>query len=84
MPNWVDFVLIPKLEVPLKLAALPFLAEVCYAFVGGVWEAELLVVQFPAGFVGLAMVMKSLYIALSTLLILPLLLYYSFIGVLNP
>ena len=29
-----------KLEVPLKLAALPFLAEVCYGFVAGVWEVR--------------------------------------------
>ena len=40
VPNWVYFGLIPKLEVPLKLAALPFLVEVCYGFVAGVWEAE--------------------------------------------
>ena len=37
--------LIPVLVVLLLLlAALPFLAEVCYVFVTGVWEAELLVV----------------------------------------
>ena len=30
-----------ELEVPLKPAALLFLAEVCYEFVIGVWEAEL-------------------------------------------
>ena len=42
MLNWVYFGLIPKLEVPLKLAALPFLAQVCYVFVTGVWEVELL------------------------------------------
>ena len=29
VPNWVYFGLIPRLEVPLKLAALPFLVEVC-------------------------------------------------------
>ena len=29
------------LEVLLLLAALPFLEEVCYVFVAGVWEAEL-------------------------------------------
>ena len=46
-----------KLEVPLKLAALPFLAEVCYGFVTGVWEAELLAVRVLAGCTGLAMVM---------------------------
>ena len=52
---------------PLKLAALPFLAEVCYGFVTG----------------GLAMVMRLMYIALSTLFILLFLLYYSFVGVSN-
>ena len=36
--------LIPKLEVLLMLAALPFLVEVCCVFVAGVWEAELLAV----------------------------------------
>ena len=36
MPRRVYFGLIPKLEVPLKLAALPFLAEICYGFVAGV------------------------------------------------
>ena len=41
----VYFGLILKLEDPLKLAALPFLAEVCYGFVTGVWEAELLEVR---------------------------------------
>ena len=30
------------LEVLQLLAALPFLVEVCYGFVKGVWEAELL------------------------------------------
>ena len=30
-----------RLVVPLRLAALPFLEEVCYAFVAGVLEAEL-------------------------------------------
>ena len=34
---------IPVLGVLLLLAALPFLVEVCYVFVTGVWEAELLV-----------------------------------------
>ena len=39
--NWVYIGLIPKLVFPLKLAALPFLVEVCYGFVAGVSEAEL-------------------------------------------
>ena len=34
------------------LAALPFLAEVCYGFVVGVWKAELLVVQFLVDSIG--------------------------------
>ena len=37
------------LEVLLLLAALPFLEEVCYVFVAGVWEAELLVARARAG-----------------------------------
>ena len=45
----VYFGLIPKLEILLLLAALPFLAEVCYGFVAGVWEAELLVARAQAG-----------------------------------
>ena len=73
-----------KLEVPLKLAALAFLAEVCYVFVAGVWEAELLAARVPAGCIGLAMVMRLMCIALSTLLILLFLLYCSFVGVLSP
>ena len=48
----VYFGLILKLEVLLLLAALPFLAEVCYGFAAGVWEAELLVVQFLVGSIG--------------------------------
>ena len=45
----VYFVLILLLVALLLLAALPFLEEVSYVFVAGVWEAELLVVQFRAG-----------------------------------
>ena len=52
MPSWDYFGLIPKLEVPLKLAALPFLAEVCCGFVAGVWEAELLVAGVLVGYIG--------------------------------
>ena len=65
-----------KLEVRLRLAALPFLAEVCYGFVAGVWEAELLAVRVLAGCIGSAMVMRLMCIALSTLLI-PLFLLYT-------
>ena len=39
------------LEVLLLLAALPFLEEVCYVFVAGVWEAELLVARARAGYI---------------------------------
>ena len=45
----VYFGLMLLLEVLLMLAALPFLEEVCYVFVAGVWEAELLVAWAPAG-----------------------------------
>ena len=54
----VYFGLIQELEDPLKLAALPFLVEVCYVFVAGVWEAELLAVIVLADCIGLAMVMR--------------------------
>ena len=37
------------LEVLLLLAALPFLEEVCYGFVAGVWEAELLAAGGSSG-----------------------------------
>ena len=60
---------------------LPFLAEACYGFVAGVWEADLLAVRVLAGCTGLAMVMRLMCIALSSLLIPLFLLYYSFIGV---
>ena len=84
MPSWVYFGLILEPVVSLKLAALPLLAEVCYGFAGGVWEAELLVVRVLAGCIELAMVMKLMCIALSTLLIPLFLLYYSFVAVLSP
>ena len=70
-----------KLEVLLKLAALPFSAEVCYVFVAGVWEAELLAVRVLAACVGPVKVMRLMCIALSTLLMPLFLLYYSFVGV---
>ena len=59
MLRMVYFGLILQLEVLLLLAALPFLAEVCYGFVAGVWEAELLVVQFLVDSIGLVTVQVS-------------------------
>ena len=73
----VYFGLIPRLVVPLKLAALPFLVEDCYVFVAGVWEVELLAAVALADFSGLATVMKLMSIVLSTLSTPPLLLQYS-------
>ena len=69
------------LEVPLKLAALPFLEEVCYVFVAGVWEAELLVARARAGYIVLAKVMRLMFIALNSLLTPLFLLCYSFVDV---
>ena len=71
------------LEVLLLLAALPFLEEVCYVFVAGVWEAELLVAWLLAGCIGSVMLMRlmsTVLSSLSTLLFLPC---YSFVGVSN-
>ena len=71
------------LAVLLLLAALPFLEEVCYVFVAGVWEAELLVAWLLAGCIGSVMVMRlisTVLSSLSTLLFLPC---YSFVGVSN-
>ena len=65
---------------PLKLAVLPFLVEVCYEFVTGVWEEELLAAGDPVGYIELARVMSLMCIVLSTSLTLPSLLYYSFAG----
>ena len=45
------FGLILKLVFPLRLAV-PFLAEVCYAFVTGVWEEELLAAGDLVGYIG--------------------------------
>ena len=45
------------------------LDEVCHGFAAGVWEAELLVVQFLVGFIGLVRVMMLMFIVLSTLFI---------------
>ena len=52
------------------VAVLPFLAEVCYGFVAGVWEAELLAAGVLAGCIWLAVVMRLMFIVLSILLIL--------------
>ena len=41
-------------RVLLLLAVLVFLEEVCYVFVAGVWEAELMVVKLLAGCIGLS------------------------------
>ena len=62
----VYFGLIPKLEVPCKLAALPFLVEVCYGFVAGVWEAKLLAAGVLVSCIGLARVIRLVCIVLST------------------
>ena len=48
--------------------ALPFLVEVCYVFVAGVWEVELLVAGDLVGYIGPVMVMRLMCIVLSTLL----------------
>ena len=69
------------LEVLLLLAALPFLVEVCYGFVAGVWEAELLVVRFRAGCIGSVMMMMLISIVLNSLSTLLFLLCYSLVGV---
>ena len=71
------------LEVLLLLAALPFLEEVCYVFVAGVWEAELLVVRARAGYIVLAKMMRLISIVLNSLSTLLCLLCYSFVGVLK-
>ena len=79
----VYFGLILRLVVPLRLAALPFLAEACYEFVAGVWEVELLVAGDLVGCIGPVKVMRLMYIVLSTLLTPLLLPWYSFVGVLS-
>ena len=68
------------LEVLLLLAVLLFLEEVCYVFVAGVWEAELLVARAPAGYIVLAKMMRLINIVLSSLSILLFLLCYSFVA----
>ena len=66
-------------EDPLKLAVLPFLAEVCYVFVAGVWEAGLSVAGDLVGYIGLVRVMRLMCIVPSTLLIPLSLLLYSLV-----
>ena len=63
------------------LAALPFLEEVCYVFVAGVWEAELLVARARAGYIVFAKVMRLISIVLNFLSTPLFLLCYSFVGV---
>ena len=58
----VYFGLTPKPEDPLKLAILPFLVEVCYEFVAGVWEAGLSVAGDLVGYIGLVRVMRLMCI----------------------
>ena len=69
------------LEALLLLAALPFLVEVCYVFVAGVWEAELLVVRARAGFFVLAKVMRLISTVLNSSSTLLFLLCYSFVRI---
>ena len=72
-----------RLVPPLSLAALPFLAEVCYEFVASVWETELLAARVLVSCIGSVMVMMWMFIVLSSLLTPLLLLWYSFVGVLS-
>ena len=53
------------LVVPLRLAALPFLEEVCFAFVVGVWEEELWAAVVLADCLGSATVMRLISVLLS-------------------
>ena len=52
--------------VPLRLAALPFLVEVYYDFVVGVWEVELLVAGDLVGCIGPDKGMRLMCIVLRT------------------
>ena len=65
----------------LRLAALPFLEEVCYAFVVGVCEVELWAAVVQADCIGSATVMRLMFVPLSISLTPPLLLFSSFVGV---
>ena len=71
------------LLAPLRLAALPFLEEVCYVFVEGILEAELLAAVVLADSFGSAAVMRWMFILHSSLSTLPFLLSSSFVGVLS-
>ena len=71
------------LEVLLLLVALPILVEVCYEFVTGVWEVELLVAGVLAGCIVLVKGDEVDVHCLSTLFILLFLLCYSFVDVLS-
>ena len=78
---YLELMLLP--DVLLLLVAPLFLVEVCYGFVTGVWEAELLVVRFPTGCIGLVTVMMLMFTVLNILSTLLFLLFYSFVGVSN-
>ena len=67
VPRMGYFALILRLVVPLRPAALPFLVEVCYGFVVGVLEAELLVAGGLVGCIGFAKGMRLMFIVVSTL-----------------
>ena len=84
MLRLVYYMLILLLAVLLLLATLPFLVEVSYGFVTGVWEAELLAAGVLVSCIELVRVMRLMFIALSTLFILLFLRFYSFVGVLSP
>ena len=83
VPRMGYFALIPRLVVPLRPAALPFLVEVCCVFVAGVWEVELLVAVVLVGCIGPVRVMSLMCNVLSTLLTPLSLLWYSFAGALS-
>ena len=83
MLKLVYFELTLLLEVLLPPVALPFLEEICYEFVTGVLEVELLVAVVLAGCIELVRVMRLMFIALSTLFILLFLLCCSFVDVLS-
>ena len=68
VPRMGCSVLILRLVVPLRLAALPFLVEVCYVFVADVWEVELLVALDLEGCTGPVKVMRLMCTEFSTLL----------------
>ena len=69
------------LVAPLRLAALPLLEEVCYAFVVGVWEVELWAAVVLADCIGSATLMRLMSVLLSISLTPLLLRFSSFVGV---